>query len=134
MGLNPEEVSAIIKKEVEGYETKLEMESVGTVLQVGDGIARVWGLEDAMMSELIEFPGETIGLILNLEEDSVGCAIFGDVRGIKEGDTVRRTGKVAQIPVGDAVIGRVINPLGQPLDGKGPVVTDKFRVLEGRAP
>ncbi len=134
MGLNPEEVSAIIKKEVEGYETKLEMESVGTVLQVGDGIARIWGLEDVMMSELIEFPGEIIGLVLNLEEDSVGCAIFGDVKGIKEGDTVRRTGKVAQIPVGDAVIGRVVNPLGQPLDGKGPVVTDKFRILEGNAP
>jgi len=134
MGLNPEEVSAIIKKEVEGYETKLEMESVGTVLQVGDGIARVWGLEDVMMSELIEFPGEIMGLVLNLEEDSVGCAIFGDVKGIKEGDTVRRTGKVAQIPVGDAVIGRVVNPLGQPLDGKGPIVTDKFRILEGNAP
>lgn len=134
MGLNPEEVSAIIKKEVEGYDTKLEMESIGTVLQVGDGIARVWGLEDAMMSELVEFPGDVIGLVLNLEEDSVGCAIFGDVRGIKEGDTVRRTGKVAQIPVGDAVIGRVVNPLGQPLDGKGPIVTDKFRILEGNAP
>lgn len=134
MGLNPEEVSSIIKKEVEGYETKLEMESVGTVLQVGDGIARIWGLEDVMMSELVEFPNDIIGLVLNLEEDSVGVAIFGDATAVKEGDTVRRTGRVAQIPVGKAMIGRVVNPLGQPLDGKGPIVTDKFRVLEGRAP
>jgi len=134
MGLNPEEVSAIIKKEVESYETKLEMESVGTVLQVGDGIARIWGLEDVMMSELIQFPGDTIGLVLNLEEDSVGAAIFGDVTGVKEGDTVRRTGNVAQIPVGDALVGRVVDPLGRPRDGKGPIATDKFRVLEGRAP
>jgi len=134
MGLNPEEVSSIIKREVEGYETKLEMESVGTVLQVGDGIARIWGLENVMMSELIEFPGEIIGVVLNLEEDSVGAAIFGDVKAIKEGDTVRRTGRVIQVPVGDAMIGRVVNPLGQPLDGKGPIVTDKFRVLEGHAP
>jgi len=134
MGLNPEEVSSIIKKEVQGYETKLEMESVGTVLQVGDGIARIWGLEDVMMSELIEFPGEIMGLVLNLEEDSVGAAIFGDVTAVKEGDTVRRTGRVASVPVGDALIGRVVNPIGQPLDGKGPIATDKFRVLEGRAP
>ncbi|MEW5923986.1 MAG: F0F1 ATP synthase subunit alpha [Candidatus Zixiibacteriota bacterium] len=134
MGLNPEEVSSIIKKEVEGYETKLEMESVGTVLQVGDGIARIWGLEDVMMSELVEFPNDIIGMVLNLEEDSVGVAVFGDATAVKEGDTVRRTGRVAQIPVGEAMIGRVVNPLGQPLDGKGPIVTDKFRVLEGRAP
>jgi F-type H+-transporting ATPase subunit alpha len=134
MGLNPEEVSSIIKKEVQSYETKLEMESVGTVLQVGDGIARIWGLEDAMMSELIEFPNNIMGLVLNLEEDNVGAAIFGSANDIKEGDTVRRTGKVAQVPVGDALIGRVVNPIGQPLDGKGPIVTDKFRILEGNAP
>ncbi|SYZ72379.1 F1 sector of membrane-bound ATP synthase, alpha subunit [Candidatus Zixiibacteriota bacterium] len=134
MGLNPEEVSSIIKKEVERYETKLEMESVGTVLQVGDGIARIWGLDDVMMSELIQFPNDIIGIVLNLEEDSVGAAIFGSVINVKEGDTVRRTGRVAQVPVGDALIGRVVNPLGQPLDGKGPIVTDKYRVLEGGAP
>jgi F-type H+-transporting ATPase subunit alpha len=134
MGLNPEEVSLIIKKEVEGYQTKLEMESVGTVLQVGDGIARVWGLRDVMMSELIQFPGDIIGMVLNLEEDSVGAAIFGSPKDIKEGDMVRRTGRVAQVPVGDALIGRVVNPLGYPLDGKGPIATDKFRVLEGNAP
>ncbi len=134
MGLNPEEVSSIIKKEVQGYETKLEMESVGTVLQVGDGIARIWGLEDVMMAELIEFPGDIMGMVLNLEEDSVGAAIFGDIKAVKEGDTVRRTGRVASVPVGDAIIGRVINPIGQPLDGKGPVASDNFRTLEGRAP
>lgn len=134
MGLNPEEVSSIIKKEVSSYETKLQMESVGTVLQVGDGIARIWGLEDVMMSELILFPNDIMGMVLNLEEDSVGAAIFGSVSDIKEGDTVRRTGRVASVPVGDALVGRVVNPLGQPLDGKGPIVTDKFRVLEGNAP
>ncbi len=134
MGLNPEEVSSVIKKELEKYETKLEMESVGTVLQVGDGIARIWGLEDAQMSELIQFPGDLLGLVLNLEEDNVGAAIFGSDTHIHEGDTVRRTGKVAQVPVGEALLGRVVNPLGQPLDGKGPIVTDKFRPIEGQAP
>jgi F-type H+-transporting ATPase subunit alpha len=134
MGLNPEEVSSVIQKEIAKYETKLEMESVGTVLQVGDGIARVWGLEDAMMSELVTFPGDITGLVLNLEEDNVGVAIFGSDQGIKEGDTVKRTGRVASVPVGDAMIGRVVNPIGEPLDGKGPIATDKFRLLEGQAP
>jgi F-type H+-transporting ATPase subunit alpha len=134
MGLNPEEVSSVIKKELEKYETKLEMKSVGTVLQVGDGIARIWGLEDVQMSELIQFPGDIYGLVLNLEEDNVGAAIFGPDTEIKEGATVRRTGKVASVPVGDALLGRVVNPLGQPLDGKGPIVTDKYRVVEGMAP
>jgi F-type H+-transporting ATPase subunit alpha len=104
------------------------------VLQVGDGIARIWGLEDVQMSELIQFPGDIYGLVLNLEEDNVGAAIFGPDTDIHEGDTVRRTGKVAQVPVGEALVGRVVDPLGQPLDGKGPIVTDKYRVLEGRAP
>ena len=134
MGLNPEEVSSVLKREIEKYETKLEMESVGTVLQVGDGIARIWGLEDVMMSELIQFPGDVMGLVLNLEEDNVGAAIFGSDTLIKEGDTVRRTGKVASVPVGEALIGRVVNPLGQPLDGKGPIVTDKTRIIESMAP
>ncbi len=134
MALKPEEVSSVIAKEIGQYQGKLEMESVGTVLQVGDGIARVWGLDDAMMSELVTFPGDIMGLVLNLEEDNVGCAIFGSDRLIKEGDTVRRTGRVASVPVGDALIGRVVNPLGQPLDGNGPVVTDKFRNLEMVAP
>ncbi|GAB4325445.1 MAG: F0F1 ATP synthase subunit alpha [Candidatus Zixiibacteriota bacterium] len=134
MALKPEEVSSVIAQEIDKYEGKLEMESVGTVLQVGDGIARIWGLEDAMMSELVTFPGDVMGMILNLEEDNVGCAIFGDDRQIKEGDTVRRTGKVISVPVGDALVGRVVDPLGRPLDGKGPIVTDSFRPLEGRAP
>src|SRR3990170_4384189 len=134
MPLRPEEVSQIIQKEIEKYKTKLEMESVGVVLQVGDGIARIWGLEDAMMSELIQFPNDIIGVILNLEEDNVGAAIFGSDTKINEGDTVRRTGKVASVPVGEALVGRVVNPLGQPLDGKGPIVTDKYRVIEGYAP
>jgi len=134
MGLNPEEVSSVIQKEIAKYETKLEMESVGTILQVGDGIARVWGLEDVMMSELVTFPGDITGMVLNLEEDNVGVAIFGSDTNIKEGDTVKRTGKVAQVPVGDALVGRVVNSIGEPLDGKGPIVTDKFRLLEGIAP
>ena len=134
MALRPEEVSSVIQQEIQKYDTQLAMESVGTVLQVGDGIARVWGLDDAQMSELVSFPGDIIGMILNLEEDNVGVAIFGNDRGIKEGDQVKRTGRIASIPVGDAMVGRVVNPLGQPLDGKGPVVTDKYRPLEGIAP
>jgi len=134
MGLNPEEVSSVIKQQLEQYESKLEMKSVGRVLQVGDGIARIWGLEDVQMSELIEFPNDVVGLVLNLEIDNVGAAIFGDDTKIKEGDTVRRTGKVAEVPVGEALIGRVVNPVGQPLDGKGPIVTDKRRIIEGIAP
>ena len=134
MGLNPEEVSSVIKLELQKYESSLDMESVGTVLQVGDGIARVWGLEDVQMSELVQFPGDILGLVLNLEEDNVGVAIFGSDTNIHEGDTVRRTGKVASVPVGEAMVGRVVNPLGQPIDGKGPIVTDKTRVIEGNAP
>jgi len=134
MALRPEEVSSIIRQEIAKYETKLELESVGTVLQVGDGIARVWGLEDAMMSELVKFPGDMMGMILNLEEDNVGVAVFGPDTGIKEGDTVRRTGRIASVPVGDAMIGRVVNPLGQPIDGQGPIATDKYRNIETVAP
>jgi len=134
MGLNPEEVSSVIRKELEKYDTKLEMESVGTVLQIGDGIARIWGLQDAQMSELIQFPNDVVGLVLNLEEDNVGAAIFGESSLVHEGDTVKRTGRVASVPVGDALIGRVVNPLGIPIDGKGPIATDKFRVIEGIAP
>jgi F-type H+-transporting ATPase subunit alpha len=134
MALNPEEVSSVLKRELEKYDTKLEMESVGTVLQVGDGIARIWGLEDVQAGELVEFPGDIIGMVLNLEEDNVGAVIFGSDTTINEGDTVRRSGNVSRVPVGDALIGRVVNPLGQPLDGKGPIVTDKFRPLEGMAP
>jgi F-type H+-transporting ATPase subunit alpha len=134
MPLNPEEVSSVLKQELQKYDTKLEMESVGTVLQVGDGIARIWGLEDVQMSELIQFPGDIMGLVLNLEEDNVGAAIFGEYVHINEGDTVRRTGRVASVPVGDALVGRVVNPIGQPIDGKGPIVTETYRPIEGQAP
>lgn len=134
MAFRPEEVSSILQKEIEKYEIKLEMESVGTVLQVGDGIARIWGLEDAMQSELLKFPNDIIGLVLNLEEDSVSAAVFGGDTQIKEGDTVKKTGAVARVPVGEALVGRVVNSLGQPLDGKGPIVTDQHRPIEGKAP
>ncbi|UCC81281.1 MAG: F0F1 ATP synthase subunit alpha [Candidatus Zixiibacteriota bacterium] len=134
MAFRPEEVSSILQKEIEKYDAKLEMESVGTILQVGDGIARIWGLEDAMQSELLAFPNDIIGLVLNLEEDSVSAAVFGDDTKIKEGDTVKRTGAVARVPAGDALVGRVVNSLGQPVDGKGPIVTETYRPIEGRAP
>ncbi|UCG53383.1 MAG: F0F1 ATP synthase subunit alpha [Candidatus Latescibacterota bacterium] len=134
MAFRPEEVSSIIQREIEGYETSLETESVGTILQIGDGIVRIWGLQDAMAGELLEFPGGIIGMVLNLEEDNVGAALFGPDTDIKEGDAVKRTGKVCQIPAGDALLGRVVNSLGQPLDGKGPIVTDEFRFIESVAP
>jgi len=134
MPLKPEEVSWVIQKEIEKYDEKLDLESVGTVLLVGDGIARVWGLEDVMMSELVEFPNGTVGMVLNLEEDNVGVALFGSDQGIREQDLVKRTGKIASVPVGEALSGRVVDPLGNPIDGKGPIVTDKFRPIEGRAP
>jgi F-type H+-transporting ATPase subunit alpha len=134
MAFKPEEVSAIIQQQIEQYEEKTEIKSRGQVLQVGDGIARVWGLEDAMAGELLRFPGDVFGIALNLDEDNIGCALFGSVVGIKEGDPVTRTGRIAQVPVGPAMIGRVVNALGQPIDNKGPIATEKFRVLEGHAP
>ncbi len=134
MAFRPEEVSSIIQKEIEGYEASLEMESVGTILQVGDGIARIWGLRDAMAGELLEFPGEIMGMVLNLEQDNVGAVLFGPDTNIKEGDAVKRTGNVARIPVGDALLGRVVDSLGRPLDGKGPIVTDESRLIESTAP
>ncbi|HEX5132444.1 MAG TPA: F0F1 ATP synthase subunit alpha [Candidatus Krumholzibacteria bacterium] len=134
MAFRPEEVSSIIQAELQKSDVRLEMESVGTVLQVGDGIARIWGLEDAMAGELLEFPGGVAGLVLNLEEDNVGAVLFGPDTGIKEGDTVKRTGKVGQVPVGEALLGRVVNSLGQPIDGKGPIVTDTFNPVEAVVP
>src|SRR3989304_2441580 len=134
MELRPEEVSSIIEKEIEKFETELKMEEVGTILQVGDGIARVYGLDKAMSGELLEFPGDIIGMVLNLEEDNVGVVLFGPDYHLKEGDVVKRTGKIARVPVGDALLGRVVNALGRPIDGKGPVVTDKYRPMEGSAP
>jgi F-type H+-transporting ATPase subunit alpha len=134
MSFRPEEVSSIIQRELERHETSVETESVGTILQVGDGIVRVWGLWDAMAGELLEFPGGIMGMVLNLEQDNVGAALFGPDTAIKEGDTVKRTGKIVSIPVGDALLGRVVNSLGQPLDGKGPIVTEEFNPIEAVAP
>jgi F-type H+/Na+-transporting ATPase subunit alpha len=134
MAFKPEEVSAILAQELERYEAKIETKSVGTVLSVGDGIARLWGLEDAMAGELLKFPGDVMGLVLNLEEDSVGAVLFGSDKNIKEGDRVERTGRIASVPVGKAMIGRVVNAIGQPVDGKGPIGSDEFRNLEIKAP
>ncbi|MCH7471477.1 F0F1 ATP synthase subunit alpha [bacterium] len=131
--IRPEEVTSLLKQEIESYESELELEDTGTVIQVGDGIARVFGLSGCMAAEMLEFPGEVMGMALNLEEDSVGVVLLGETSAVKEGDYVKRTGRVLQVPVGEAVIGRVINPLGQPLDGKGPVTTTEFRPLERKA-
>ena len=130
MAIRPEEISAIIKQELEGYVSGSSMDEVGTILTVGDGIARIYGLQNAMAGELLEFPGRVMGMVLNLEEDNVGAVLLGDDSHIKEGDLVKRTGQVAQVPVGDAMIGRVVNALGQPIDGKGPIETDRTRPVE----
>jgi F-type H+-transporting ATPase subunit alpha len=134
MSFRPEEVSAILAQELERYEAKVETKSVGTVLSVGDGIARVWGLEDAMAGELIKFPGDIMGMVLNLEADNVGVVLFGSDKNIKEGDRVERTNRIASVPVGKAMIGRVVNAIGQPVDGKGPIGADTFRNIEFKAP
>ena len=134
MSFRPEEVSAILAQELDRYEAKLETKSVGSVLSVGDGIARVWGLEDAMAGELLKFPGDIMGMVLNLEEDNVGAVLFGSDKNIKEGDRVECTGRIASVPVGKAMIGRVVNAIGQPVDGKGPIGADKFRPIEFKAP
>jgi len=131
--VRPDEVSAILRKQLAGFEKELDIYDVGTVLQVGDGIARVYGLTKAMMSELIEFPHGVFGMVLNLEEDNVGCILFGESSEIKEGDTVKRTGKVASFPVGEAMLGRVVNALGQPNDGRGPIKTDVQMPIERKA-
>jgi F-type H+/Na+-transporting ATPase subunit alpha len=134
MSFRPEEVSAILQKELEGFKSKVDVDSVGSVLQVGDGIARVWGLEQAMAGELVKFPHDVIGMVFNLEEDNVGIVLFGSDEMVKEGDPVHRTGAVARVPVGPAMIGRVVNPLGEPIDGKGPIATDIYYPLEGKVP
>jgi len=134
MALKPEEISSILQKEIKGYKTDLGMQSVGTVLSVGDGIARVYGLDDCMAGELVEFPNQIQGIALNLEESNVGVVICGESAEVKEGDTVKRTGHIASVPVGDALLGRVVNALGVPHDGKGPIVSKKTRVIEFKAP
>ncbi len=134
MELRPEEISSIIKEQIKRYDSKLDLVDVGTVIQVGDGIARLHGLEGCMAGELIEFPGDVFGMALNLEEDNVGCVLLGSDKDIKEGDTVKRTGRIVEVPVGEALIGRVVNSLGQPIDGKGSINTDKFSPIEKIAP
>ena len=130
MNLRPEEISSVIKEQIKNYSTKFEVADIGTVIQVADGIARIHGLEKAMQGELLEFPNEIYGMVLNLEEDNVGAVLLGDHKNINEGDTVKTTGHVVEVPVGDAMLGRVVNALGQPIDGKGPIKTDKSRQIE----
>ena len=134
MNLRPEEISSVIKEQIQRYSSELNVSNVGTVIQVSDGIARVHGLENAMQGELLEFPSEVYGMVLNLEEDNVGAVLLGDHKNINEGDTVKTTGRVVEVPVGDCMLGRVVNALGQPIDGKGPIQTDKYRKIERVAP
>ncbi|MCI8292221.1 MAG: F0F1 ATP synthase subunit alpha [Hespellia sp.] len=130
MNLRPEEISSVIKEQIERYASDLEVSDVGTVIQVADGIARIHGLENAMQGELLEFPGEVYGMVLNLEEDNVGVVLLGDHKNINEGDTVKTTGRVVEVPVGDCMSGRVVNALGQPIDGKGPIEAKAYRRIE----
>jgi len=131
--VRPDEISAILRRQLTGFESEADIYDVGTVLQVGDGIARIYGLSKVMASELVEFPNDVFGMVLNLEEDSVGCVLFGESSLVREGDQVKRTGRVASMPVGNAMLGRVITPLGTPLDGKGPINTDQFLPMERKA-
>jgi F-type H+/Na+-transporting ATPase subunit alpha len=128
------EISEIIKRQLAGYEAEVDLQEVGRVIEVGDGIARIYGLEKAMAGELLQFPGDVVGMVLNLEEDNVGAVLLGDDRPIKEGDTVKRTNRIAQVPVGEALVGRVVNALGQPVDGKGPITAKEYRPIERYAP
>ena len=130
MNVRPEEISSVIKDQIKRYAAQLEVSEVGTVIQVADGIARIHGLENAMQGELLEFPGEVYGMVMNLEEDNVGAVLLGSTQNIKEGDTVKTTGRVVEVPVGDCMLGRVVNALGQPIDEKGPIRTDKYRQIE----
>ena len=130
VNLRPEEISSVIKEQIKNYTAKLETTDVGTVIQVADGIARIHGLENAMQGELLEFPGEVYGMVMNLEEDNVGVVLLGDSRAVNEGDVVKTTGRVVEVPVGDALTGRVVNALGQPIDEKGPIDTDNYRPVE----
>ena len=134
MEIRAEEISQIIKEQIRGFDKKVELSETGVVLSVGDGIARIYGLEKVMTMELVEFPGGILGLVLNLEEDNVGVAIMGDDTHIKEGDIVKRTGRIAQVPVGEAVLGRVVDTTGAPIDGKGPINATETRRIEVVAP
>jgi len=132
--LRPEEITSILKQRIEEYDVETDLSEVGTVLQIGDGIARVYGLENAVAMEMLDFEHGVVGLAFNLEEDDVGCALFGEWQHVREGEPVRRTGKVANVPVGEALLGRVVDPLGNPLDGKGPIEASETRPLEFKAP
>jgi F-type H+/Na+-transporting ATPase subunit alpha len=134
MEIRADEISQIIRKRIEEFDKEVQVSETGTVLAVGDGVARIFGLQDAMAGEMVEFPGGLYGLVLNLEEESVGVAVFGDVTKVKEGDTVKRTGKILNVPVGPAMVGRVVNALGQPIDGKGPIESKETRLVELKAP
>ena len=130
MNLRPEEISSVIKEQIQRYSSEIAVSDTGTVIQVADGIARIYGLEKAMQGELLEFPGEVYGMVLNLEEDNVGAVLLGGGSSVNEGDIVKTTGRVVEVPVGDGMLGRVVNALGQPIDGKGPIHSDKYRVIE----
>src|SRR3982750_1529703 len=132
--IKADEIKKIIREQIENYESKVSVDEVGTVISLGDGIARVHGLDKVMAGELLEFPHGVAGLAMNLEEDQVGAVLMGEYTEIKEGDEVKRTGRIMSVPVGDAMIGRVVNALGQPIDDKGPITTDKFIALERLAP
>ena len=134
MNIRPEEISSILKNQIENYDNGVEASDIGTVIEVGDGIAQVYGLKNAMVNELLEFPGGVQGMAQNLEEDHVGCVILGPYKHIKEGDPVKKTGRIVEVPVGEALLGRVVSATGQPIDGKGPIVTDKYRPVESIAP
>ena len=130
MNLKPEEISSVIREQMKKYDVQLEVKEAGTIIQVADGIARIYGLSGAMQGELLAFPGEVYGMVLNLEEDNVGAVLLGDAKNINEGDTVKATGRVAEVPVGDALLGRVVNALGQPIDDRGPVAAKRYRPIE----
>src|SRR5918911_4486895 len=134
MAIKADEITSIIKSAIDQFDAGVEMRSVGTVVEVGDGIAQVYGLEGALASELLEFPNGVMGMALNLEEETVGAVILGDAQAVKEGDTVKTTGRVVEVPVGAALLGRVVNPLGQPLDDKGPIESTRTRPAERIAP
>jgi len=134
INIRPDEISNIIRQQIESYDQSVTVDNIGTVLQVGDGIARVYGLDKVMSGELLEFEDKTIGIALNLENDNVGVVLMGDGRDILEGSTVRATGKIAQVPVSDQILGRVVNPLAEPIDGKGDIVASESRLIESMAP
>src|SRR5512141_3453177 len=134
MQIKAEEISSIIKEKIKGFDKQVDVKETGSVIQVGDGIAKVYGLDGAMAGEMLEFPGGLYGIALNLEEDNVGAVLMGEDVGVKEGDPVKRTGRIAEVPVGDALIGRVVNAIGQPIDGKGPIKSDLSSRIEVVAP